>query len=272
MHAVATERSKRPLPLRLLPEQMREWVYFNRYYRRYREWPELFRVAPLSACPAIRMHNLIPGDEISGSIAFNGFYDSMLTREIARCASHGGLFVDVGANMGYFALLWAGLSETGRAIAFEASPRNVALLSNNIRENHCEDRISLIPKAAGDRNGEATFDTGPAEQTGWGGFAPGPPEHRITVPMVRLEDELSESSIDVLKIDTEGADVLVLRGCKLMLAEQRIRLIFFEENEDKLERLGLERSAAQDFLREMNYESRPLGDSGREWMAVPKSA
>ncbi len=118
------------------------------------------------------MHDLIPGDEISGSIAFMGFYEWTLTKKIAECAAGGGLFVDVGANMGYFALLWVGLSRSGRVVAFEASPRNVSLLLNNIRQNLCEDRVTVIAKAAGDRDGPVRFDTGPVEQSGWGGLAP----------------------------------------------------------------------------------------------------
>jgi FkbM family methyltransferase len=53
-------------------------------------------------------------------------------------------------------------------VAFEASPRNVAILTTNVRRNRCEDRITVVAKAAGDRHGTVTFDIGPAEQTGLG--------------------------------------------------------------------------------------------------------
>jgi FkbM family methyltransferase len=217
----------------------------------------------------IRMHDLIPGDEISESIAFIGFYEWDLTRKIAERAVRGGLFVDVGANMGYFALLWAGLSASGKVIAVEASPRNVALLSNNIGQNRCEDRVTVIPKAAGDRNGSIVFDTGPIEQTGWGGIATGMPEHRIVVPMVRLDEELPDKEIDLLKIDTEGADALVLFGCECLLKKQKIKAIYFEENADKMQRIGLERGEAQHFLQKMKYECHCFRGNETEWFAYP---
>lgn len=261
---------KRPLLMRILPARYRQWIYFKRYRQRREAWRDLFIRAPLSACPVLAMHDLVPGDEISASIAFLGFYEWGLTKEIAQRASQGsGLFVDVGANMGYFALLWVGLSLRGKAIAFEASPRNVALLTNNIRQNRCEDRVTVVPKAAGDRNGTIAFDIGPAEQTGWGGFAAGAPENQIVVPMVRLDEELPDGEIDVLKIDTEGADQLVLFGCECLLKKQKIKAIYFEENDDKMRRMGLPRGEAQRFLQSMKYECRCLEESGIGWFAYP---
>jgi FkbM family methyltransferase len=260
---------KRPFILRILPDQLRQWVYFRRYHQRHEEWRDLFSQAQLSVCPAIAMHDLIPGDAISGSIAFNGFYELGLTKKISEHAARGGLLVDVGANMGYFALLWAGLSGTGKVIAFEAAPRNVALLENNIRRNHFEDRIAVIPKAAGDRPGTVTFDTGPKEQTGWGGIAAGDPENSIVVPMERLDEQLPDDPIEVLKIDTEGADALVLFGCERLLKTQKIKNIYFEENPDKIQRIGLAPGEAQRFLRKMKYECHCLDESGTEWFARP---
>jgi FkbM family methyltransferase len=215
------------------------------------------------------MYDLVPGDVISGSIAFTGFFEWELTKRIAQHATAGGLFVDVGANMGYFTLLWAGLAPDGKAVAFEASPRNVALLTNNIRRNQCDDRATVVGKAAGDRAGEVSFDTGPADQTGWGGIAPGALENTIRVPMVRLDDELGEQRIAVLKIDTEGADPLVLFGCQRLLEGGRIGVIYFEQNADKLDRIGLDARETQQFLRRSGYECRALDRDGTEWMAYP---
>ena len=77
------------------------------------------------------MHSLLSGDVISGNIAFNGFYELELSQRIVHLARQGTVFVDVGANMGYFSLLWAGINPSGRVIAFEAAPRNIEGTSNN---------------------------------------------------------------------------------------------------------------------------------------------
>lgn len=259
----------RPFLLRILPEQLRERVYFWRYRPHHQAWRDLFKSAPLSACPAMSMHDLVPGDEISGAIAFTGFYERELSATLAQQAARGGLLVDVGANMGYFALLWAGLKATNRVVAFEASPRNVAILTTNVRRNRCEDRITVVAKAAGDRHGTVTFDIGPAEQTGWGGIAAGDPENSITVPMVRLDEELADTEIDVLKIDTEGADALVLFGCEQLLKARKIKAIYFEQNADKMERIGLRPDEAQRFLKSMNYNCRSTNEGDADWFATP---
>ena len=51
------------------------------------------------------------------------------------------------------------------------------------------------------------------------------------MPVVTLDEELKDVSfIDVLKIDTEGADTWVLEGAAFLLRQKRIRHVFFEEN------------------------------------------
>src|SRR4051794_1788289 len=109
----------RPL-LRALPPRLRERVYYGWFHRHYARWRRLYEAAPLAFCPNVSMYDLVPGDAISGSIAFTGFYELELSEQLVRRARTGGLLIDVGANMGYFSLLWAGLSETTRVIAFEA--------------------------------------------------------------------------------------------------------------------------------------------------------
>lgn len=77
--------------------------------------------------PSIAMHDLIVGDVISGQIALTGFYEYELSKKIVnlgKTSDRGGLLVDVGANLGYFSLLWLGADERNEAIAIEASPRN----------------------------------------------------------------------------------------------------------------------------------------------------
>jgi FkbM family methyltransferase len=216
------------------------------------------------------MYDLVPGDLISGCIAFNGFYDLDLTHRLANHAQDGGLLVDVGANMGYFSLLWAGLGRSAEAISIEPAPRNVALLRNNILRNRLESRVVVIEKAAGESSGPASFDVGPEDQTGWGGLRQDECPRALTVPLTRLDVELEGRNIAVLKIDVEGADTLVLRGCRGLLRERRIRRIYFEENPERMSRLGIRSGDGAAFLGEVGYKCRPL-KKGRvtDWIAEP---
>lgn len=260
---------KRPLLSRLLPNRLKQPLYYRYYHTRHAAWRGLFEVAPLVLSPNVAMYGLVPGDVISGNIAFNGFYELALSRSIVQLARTGGVLVDVGANMGYFSLLWAGVNPSGRVISFEAAPRNIPLIENNIFRNRLSDRITLVPKAAGRHSGTAVFDVGPVEQTGWGGMAKEASFNTIDVPMVRLDQELPGATIDVLKIDVEGADTWVLSGCEALLKNKRIGTIFFEQNQERMNQLGIVAGEAQAFLRALDYTCVPFGGDHGEWMAWP---
>jgi len=156
-------------------------------------------------------------------------------------------------------------------LAFEVSPRNITLLQNNIDRNNLTDQVTVIPKAAGHHQGTIKFDVGPSEQTGWGGITSTTSATTMEVPMVRLDEELPDIEIDVLKIDVEGADTWVLFGCEKLLREKRIRTIFFEQNIGRMNVLGISANEAVDFLQSLDYVCVPFGAGESEWIAYPKS-
>lgn len=262
----------RPLLSRLLPNHVKSTLY-SRYYRtRYVGWEDLFEVASLVLSHnSMFMHDLLPGDIISGHIAFNGFYELGLSRYILKLAKKGGLFVDVGANMGYFSLLWAGESSENTVIAFEAALRNISMLERNISENSLENRIILVPKAAGKTSGTILFDMGTDNQTGWGGISLNVSPMTIDVPIVRLDQELPDDAfIDLLKVDVEGADTWVLLGCEDLLKKKQIGVIIFEQNITRMEKLGIDAGEAQRFLQSLDYACSPFEGDDREWIAYPR--
>jgi len=259
----------RPLVLRILPSRLRQSIASRFYFGQYDKWLKLYKETPLALCPLVSMYNLIPGDIISGNIVFNGFYELALSNEIIKLGQKGGLLVDVGSNMGYFSLLWAGINPSNTAIAFEAAPRNIKLILNNINMNNLTDRVKLIPKAVGQHEGQVSFDLGLTEQTGWGGITAEPTDDSIVVPIIRLDNKLSGSFIDVLKIDIEGADTWVLYGCEALLRRKRIRNIYFEQNKQRMDKLGIAPDDAKTFLGDLGYTCKPFSSDDREWVAYP---
>jgi FkbM family methyltransferase len=66
----------------------------------------------------------------------------------------------------------------------------------------------------------------------------------VTVEVVMLDDffgaaDGAPTNIDVLKVDTEGADALVLAGGENLLRGKRIRTLFFEHDETLNRRFGI---------------------------------
>jgi FkbM family methyltransferase len=216
---------------------------------------------------------LVPGDVISDCIAFTGVYEPVLTRRVSHLAQAGGTLVEVGANLGYFALLWVAANPKNKCIAFEASPRNIDILRRNIQANGFESQVELHPVAAGAAAGKLRFDSGPIEQTGWGGFAPAGSSAGIDVDVVRVDEVVQGTNpIALLKVDIEGADAWAIMGCERLLRARAIREVWYEQNKPRIRALGISLDAAEDYLKSVGYLPRPESDlSGElvEWSAVP---
>src|SRR5262245_53119885 len=144
--------------LRHLPPRIADSIYW-RLCSRTQHLPmyrSLFTAARLADAPNITM-TLDPKDHMHGMIAFTGSYDRALTAKRKSRAERGGLLVDVGANWGYFTLLWAAANPGNKVIAIEASPRNIAPLRANVARNHLEHQVSIYDIAAADTPGTIEF-------------------------------------------------------------------------------------------------------------------
>src|SRR5882757_2876650 len=81
-------------------------------------------------------------------------YEQNETALVRRLVEPGQSVVDVGANVGYYTLLFASLvGESGHVHAFEPFPANAHLLEKSIAENSLSAVVSLRQKAIGDRAG-----------------------------------------------------------------------------------------------------------------------
>lgn len=269
---IAPAMPTRPVLLNILPARLRSSFFARYYQRRGHRWPQAYRHASLRHAPRCFLSNLKPGDYLADSIALTGEYERKLTRRVALCARSGGTFVDVGANLGYFSVIWAAGQPNNRVVAIEASPRNVAPLKANIAANHLEQRVRVITKAAGRRAGTMPFSLGPEDQSGWGGVTLAPSETTVTVEVATLDELLADTqTVDFLKVDIEGADTWALMGAERLLRQRRVREIWYEENEVRMRDLGIAAGTAERFLQACGYRVERCSAAGSltEWRAVP---
>lgn len=264
---------KPPVLFQVLPDSLKTSLFYRRYNPVPERWYDLFKDAHLKFAPGVTM-SLLPTDVLHGQIAFTGFYELPLTRRVVEIARRGGIMIDVGANVGYFSLLWASANSRNKCIAFEASPRNVTMITENIRRNNLEDQITLYPLAAGKTAGTLEFELGTPEQTGWGGFASSKTAASISVDVVRVDEIVTGSEpIELLKVDVEGADTWVLMGCERLLKAKLIKEVHFEQNKERLRTLGIGDDEAVKFLESVGYKVTPQSDpKGNlvDWSATPK--
>ena len=127
----------------------------------------------------------------------------------------GGVFVDVGANVGTYALALARRAGArGRVIAIEPHPVTHARLAFN---SHASGHVNviLVAAAAGATDGELMIETD-GDNLGASHIVSGQPSGRaIKVPSLRLQrilDNAGISGVDALKIDVEGYEDRVLSG------------------------------------------------------------
>jgi FkbM family methyltransferase len=135
--------------------------------------------------------------------------------------------VDLGSNIGVSGLYFVTRNPQVRCHLYEPVPRNVARLRENLAGY--EDRYRLTQAAVWDRDGTVEFGVEPTGRYGGIGVAA---NETIEVPCLdvnRVLDRVLEEApaIDVLKLDTEGAElatVAAIRGDLLA----RIRVIYLE--------------------------------------------
>jgi FkbM family methyltransferase len=127
----------------------------------------------------------------------------------------GGVFVDVGANVGTYAMVLARhVGQSGTVIAIEPHPLTQARLAfNNAASGFTQ--VILVAAAAGSCDGELMIETD-GGNLGASHIVTGEPKgNAIKVPSLRLQRILGEalvSRIDALKIDVEGYEDRVLTG------------------------------------------------------------
>jgi FkbM family methyltransferase len=264
---------RRPVAIRLLPPRFRG-VLFNRYYRaRRNQWLDLYRSSELLAAPGMVMQ-LVPGDLLSDQIAFTGMYEKDLTRRVIELGRQGGRMIDIGANLGYFSLLWTSCCPENTCVAFEAAPRNLEILRKNVAQNGMTERVRIVPAAAAARPGKLFFDLGPEDQRGWGGIALEKGDKQIEVEAVRVDEIVrADEPVSLLKVDVEGADAWALMGCEQLLKDGVVKEIWFEQNKPRMAQLGIAEEEAPAYLESLGYNCRAHNSPSDllvEWSAVPR--
>ncbi len=177
-------------------------------------------------------------------------------RSVVRPGDH---VLDVGAHIGFFAVRLAALvGPTGTVTAFEPFDENAELLDRSIRENHFTDRLRLERAAASRTTGTAQLTFATETLNSGGAFlvtGQMPPQGHATrtVRVVAIDTLTLPRPVAFIKMDVEGAELLVLEGAAGLIA--RDRPVFLSElHREQLERVS-GRSPA-DFLgelRRLNY-------------------
>lgn len=132
-----------------------------------------------------------------------------------------GVFVDVGAHVGHWALRMA--RQASRVIAVEPNPATAAVLRRNVALNGLRN-VTVIEAAAW--SGPATLYVTAADRDAHRGGTQVSAAGEVPVRAVALDEELRDiAGVTLVKLDAEGADLAVLRGLRVTLARERPDLL-----------------------------------------------
>jgi FkbM family methyltransferase len=120
-------------------------------------------------------------------------------------ACRGGLFLDVGANVGYYSLTLAAAG--AKVLAIEPNPPTLGRLRFNVGINGLEEKITILPVGIGEEGSFELFSTGDLGTASL--LRQSEASKSVTIPTRPLLDLLKEENIEQIagmKIDIEGME------------------------------------------------------------------
>jgi FkbM family methyltransferase len=182
---------------------------------------------------------------------WTGNYESEFVTALAESVQTGSVCFDIGGWRGYCGGVMA-VRGASKVVIFEPLPDNIARIQRLIELNPSL-ASQLVQGAAGEVNGEATFVV--MDATSMGKLSNSPfqdditTESRIPVSVYSIDRwcEANDSEgPDVMKIDVEGAEMMVLKGAATVLQKKHPRL-FIESHSRELT------TDVTDFLSDFGY-------------------
>ncbi|WP_109156055.1 MULTISPECIES: FkbM family methyltransferase [unclassified Azospirillum] len=166
----------------------------------------------------------------------NGTCEPPVQQCLADCLKSGDVFLDIGANIGFFSIIAARLvGIRGRVVAVEPVLANVSCIQENARVNGLGN-VTVLPVAAGACNG-----TGTLHLTAHSGGAtlssddlPPDVTDKTEVPVLSIDGLIDSGRIAVpamVKIDVEGTELAVLDGMRRTLDSHHPMIVFEVDDE-----------------------------------------
>jgi len=203
--------------------------------------------------------------------------ESRTAELFTRLLAPGWVVIDVGANVGYYALTAAmGVGSAGRVVAFEPAPTTAARLRENAALNGFSN-LTVVQAAVSDRPGTSRFQLAHSPEASslynTGLDAVGSVEVRLAT-LDHLATEVGLDRVDLIKIDAEGAEVAVIRGARHLLSRADAPRVIIEANPVTLQAAGESVASLRVEMENAGYaieviEEMPWrGETTENWLAT----
>jgi FkbM family methyltransferase len=186
-------------------------LVWSRILRPYVMWRDLYFNSGTTFGARFRCR---VSDAVQGRIFAFGVWEPNLTFFVQRRVRAGDIFIDVGANIGYFSILAATLvGREGKVISIEASPAIFNRLSEHVAMN-AKENVRIVNAAAAGGPGVLRIYRGPDGNIGGTStLASRGMPFEADVPADRLSALVGSDLLRarLIKIDVEGAEGPVLQ-------------------------------------------------------------
>jgi len=200
-----------------------------------------------------------PASNFGKRILRDGTYEKEMTAALRSLLSKNAVFVDIGANEGWFSLEAARLAgPKGKVLACEPQERLWPVILKNVALNGLSN-VQLIPCAVADRHGDGVINLYPSTNTGSshiGGTTRRWEKTQATklLPLYSILDGIGQT-VDLIKIDVEGYEMEVLRSAGAHLGSS-IRKLVVEVHPGPLKNLGSSAEEVGQYLWDHGYRMR----------------
>lgn len=174
---------------------------------------------------------------LSSELYLRGIREAHATAEFQDRLRPGQVIVDIGANIGYYALMEArAVGEEGQVYAIEPVDENVALLQKNVEANSYGN-VEVYNMAIGDRN--CVKEINLSNQSNLGTFCENldldPSGKKKAVEVKTLDSFLQgKRRPDIVRMDVEGYEFEILKGMKKTFENAGSLDLFIEVHADFL--------------------------------------
>lgn len=185
----------------------RLWFFYRLLARlRLAVSPEAIHTTPTGARFYINRHSYVE------RLIESGGFEQARVAYLCELLVPGDVFLDIGANIGFFTVLAARCGASVRA--FEPDPLNYQRLLRNVKLNgFSAAQVEAHPWALGRESGEVLLHRPLTDNYGRSSIIAQESPDGMPVPLRRLDDLLrSFDSRYVVKVDVEGAELQVLEG------------------------------------------------------------
>lgn len=145
-----------------------------------------------------------------------------ITKELIK---EGDTVIDIGANIGYYTLLFSRLvGKTGKVYSFEPDKNNFEILEKNIKENKISN-VKYYNVALNSYDGTVNFNIHPVNNGGHSIENINGSRGSVIVDCFKLDTIIKDENIKLIKIDVEGAERKVLTGASKILSNNKCIII-----------------------------------------------